>query len=90
VVERKSSPVVRVALYAVVIGVLVLVLVPTAVAGKGGGGKGGNGGTSTGGGSLALVLTADLNTNGLPNWGAAYETAGFTLLPIARYFQLLD
>lgn len=36
--------------------------------GGGGGGKPGGGGTTSGSGSLALVLVADNNANGLPNW----------------------
>jgi hypothetical protein len=36
--------------------------------GGGGGGKGG-GGTTGGGGSLTLVMSNDVNGDGLPNWG---------------------
>lgn len=40
----------------------------TTFAAKGGGGGGHKGGGSTGGGSLAVVMVADANANGLPNW----------------------
>jgi hypothetical protein len=36
--------------------------------GGGGGGKHGGGGNTTNGGSIALVMVADANANGAPNW----------------------
>lgn len=48
-----------------VVLVLSLALVPAAFAGKSGGGKPGGGGGSS---SLSLVLSTDLNSNGVPNW----------------------
>ena len=63
--NRKTSPV-RFA--TVVVVVLAFALAPVAFAGNGGGKKGG-GGSSGGSGSLTLVMVADKNTNGLPNWG---------------------
>jgi hypothetical protein len=71
--KARKMPAGRVALTAAFV-VLALALVPVALAGKGtgGGGKGGGGGGgstgSTGGSSLSLVLSTDLNANGVPNW----------------------
>jgi hypothetical protein len=60
---RKPTP--AGAAIAVVLG-LMFALVPAAFAGKGGGGghHAGAGGSS----SLSLVLSTDLNSNGVPNW----------------------
>jgi hypothetical protein len=44
--------------------------------GGGGGGQKGGGSTATGGGSLSLVMVADMNGDGLPNWG---DTVTFTI-----------
>jgi hypothetical protein len=41
---------------------------PAATAGKGASTKGGGGTSSGGGSSLSLVMVADANGNGLPNW----------------------
>ena len=68
----RKTPAVRIACSAAFL-VLALALVPAALAGKGG--KPGGHGT-TGGGSLALVMVADANLNGLPNWG---DTVSFNV-----------
>jgi hypothetical protein len=61
---RKPTP--AGAVLAAVVLVLSLALVPAAFAGKSGGSHGGGGGGSS---SLSLVLSTDVNSNGVPNWG---------------------
>jgi hypothetical protein len=61
---RKLAPAGTV--FAAVVLVLSLALVPSAFAGKGNGAKGGSGGG--GSSSLSLVVSTDLNANGVPNW----------------------
>src|SRR5205823_13410426 len=66
--KRKSS-VIRTAL-TVSVALVMLAVAPVALAGKSpGGGKHGGGGTSGGSSSLSVVMVADANQNGLPNWG---------------------
>src|SRR3954471_4142159 len=52
-----------------VAALVVGLMVGTAFAGKGGGKPGGHGGGSSATGSLALVMVADANGNGAPNYG---------------------
>jgi hypothetical protein len=66
---RKPTP--AGAVLAGVVLVLSLALVPAGLAAKGGGGGGGGGRGGGGGGgssSISLVLSTDLNSNGVPNW----------------------
>lgn len=70
-----KTPAARIGLIAAFV-LLALTLVPVALAGKGGnsgtsggGHNGGGGGGTSGSSSLTLVLSTDVNGNGLPNWG---------------------
>ena len=53
---------------AVLEGALIAMLVVGLMAGTAFAGRGGGGKPSGGGGTLALVMVADANTNGQPNW----------------------
>jgi hypothetical protein len=65
----------------------------SAFAGKGGGGAGGGsgkhggGGSGSGGGTMSLVLVADTNANGAPDWG---DTVTFNVSTTATTQPNLD
>lgn len=60
----------------------------TTFAAKGGGGGGHKGGGSTGGGSIAVVMVADANANGLPNWADQITFTVSTTATSYPYVQL--
>jgi len=55
--------------------------------GKGGGKPGGGGSTGGGGGSLSVVMYADNNSNGQPNWG---DTVTFNVSTTATAVPYVD